>query len=478
LFFDRRPGQASGLHFSFERGMIRGVAFQEEAGRGASMPATVVLGCQWGDEGKGKIVDLLSEHTDWVARYSGGPNAGHTVDLSGEIFVLHLIPSGILWPRVRCVIGNGVVVDLDHLVEEIASLEKRGIGVADRLYISGAAHLLLPYHRWIEELHRQDVRVGTTRRGIGPAYQDKMGRNGIRLHELLDRGRLRDRLDEELGRVEVLHHAYGRSMPQSRREARDRWSRRYAAIAEALGPAITDTVDLLQTALARGERVLCEGSQGTFLDIDHGSYPFVTSASTTAGGAATGLGIAPNQIEKVIGIAKAYTTRVGNGFFPTEFPAKFADSFRQKAGEFGATTGRPRRCGWLDAVLLRQSVRLNGIEELYVTKLDVLSGLKRLRIGVAYRHGKRRLECPPLDPQIWAECQPVYVGAPGWSQKISSVRTWAGLPASVRDYVREIEKLAGCQVRLVSVGAARGAAFPVSRSRTRSGGIAAGRRSL
>jgi adenylosuccinate synthase len=442
------------------------------------MPATVVLGCQWGDEGKGKIVDLLAEQTDWVARYSGGPNAGHTVDLAGEIFVLHLIPSGILRPEVRCIIGNGVVVDLDHLVEEIGSLERRGIAVAGRLYLSGAAHLLLPYHRWIEGLQRQDVRVGTTRRGIGPAYQDKMGRNGIRLHELLDRVHLRDRLDEELARVEVLHAAYGRPMPQSRREARDRWSRRYSAIAEALGPAITDAVDLLQGALARGERVLCEGSQGTFLDIDHGTYPFVTSTSTTAGGAATGLGLAPNQISKVIGIAKAYTTRVGNGFFPTEFPPRFADSFRQRAGEFGATTGRPRRCGWLDAVLLRQAVRLNGIDEIYLTKLDVLTGIRRLKIAVAYRNGRSKLAVPPLSPQVWAACQPIYEEAAGWSQVISSVRKWPGLPPAVRDYVGEIEKLAGRPVRLVSVGPARHAAFPVTGRRRGSAGVARRLRSL
>jgi adenylosuccinate synthase len=432
------------------------------------MPATVVLGCQWGDEGKGKIVDLLSEQMDWVARYSGGPNAGHTVDLAGEIFVLHLVPSGILWPKVRCIIGNGVVVDLDHLVDEIASLERRGVEVAGRLYLSGAAHLLLPYHRWVEALARQDVRVGTTRRGIGPAYQDKMGRNGIRLHEILDRGRLRDRLDEELGRVEVLHAAYGRPMPQSRREARDRWSRRYAAIGDALGDSITDTVDLLHGALARGEQVLCEGSQGTFLDVDHGSYPFVTSATTTAGGAATGLGLAPNQIGKVIGIAKAYTTRVGNGSFPTEFPEKFADAFRKRAAEFGATTGRPRRCGWFDAVLLRQAVRLNGVDELYLTKLDVLSGLRQLRIAVGYRLGKKKLSHPPLDPRDWAACRPIYKDAPGWGQKISGVRTWTGLPVRVRDYVRQIEVLAGRPVTLVSVGAARQAVLPVLRARGRS----------
>lgn len=419
------------------------------------MPATVVLGCQWGDEGKGKIVDLLSEGTDWVARYSGGPNAGHTVDLAGEIFVLHLVPSGILWPEVRCVIGNGVVVDLDHLVDEISSLEGRGIEVAGRLFLSGSAHVLMPYHRWMEGLARQDVRVGTTRRGIGPAYQDKMGRNGIRLHEILDRGRLRDRLDEELARVEVLHAAYGRPMPQSRREARDRWSRRYAAIGEALGDSITDTVDLLHGALGRGERVLCEGSQGTFLDVDHGSYPFVTSATTTAGGAATGLGLAPNQIGRVIGIAKAYTTRVGNGSFPTEFSEKFADAFRKRAGEFGATTGRPRRCGWFDAVLLRQAVRLNGIDEIVLTKLDVLSGIRQLQLCVGYRLGRRKLSHPPVDPGDWAAARPIYEDVPGWSQKISAARSWSGLPVRVREYVRHIERLAGRPVELVSVGPAR-----------------------
>ncbi|MBM3288118.1 MAG: adenylosuccinate synthase, partial [Candidatus Eisenbacteria bacterium] len=351
------------------------------------MPATVIVGCQWGDEGKGKIVDYLSGRMDWVARYSGGPNAGHTVKLGGEIFVLHLIPSGILRPGIRCVIGNGVVLDIDHLLEEINSLEKRGVGVLGRVFLSGAAHIIFPYHRWVEELQRQDVRVGTTRRGIGPAYQDKMGRNGIRLLELLDRRWLRERLDGELARVETLHAAYGRPMPQSRQEARETWSRHFSSVAAFLEPMIADTVTLLQDALDRGERVLCEGSQGTFLDIDLGTYPFVTSAPTTAGGAATGLGLAPRQLTKVIGIAKAYTTRVGNGPMPTEFAPALADRFRRQAGEFGATTGRPRRCGWLDLVLLRHAVRVNGIQEVCLTKLDVLRGFRSLKIATAYRRG-------------------------------------------------------------------------------------------
>ena len=257
------------------------------------MPATVLVGCQWGDEGKGKIVDLLAERTDWVARYSGGPNAGHTVKVGDETFVLHLIPSGILRPSVRCVIGNGVVVDLDYLVQEIEELERRGIRTKGRLFLSSAAHLLLPYHRWLEGIEGQDVRVGTTKRGIGPAYQDKMGRMGLRLHDILDRDHLRDRLDQELARVEALHRMAGRKMPESRAQAREAWSRHYHEIGRALGGAITDTVTLLHEALDRGERVLCEGSQGTFLDIDLGSYPYVTSASTTAGGAATGSGSRP-----------------------------------------------------------------------------------------------------------------------------------------------------------------------------------------
>lgn len=398
---------------------------------------------------------------DWVARYSGGPNAGHTVNLSGEIFVLHLIPSGILRPGVKCVIGNGVVVDLDHLTEEIQSLARRGVSVDGRLYLSGAAHLLLPYHRWIEELQRQDVKVGTTRRGIGPAYQDKMGRTGIRIHEILDHARLRERLDEELGRVEVLHRAYGRPMPEDRRQAREAWSRRYAQIGEALRPAITDTVDLLQNALERGERVLCEGSQGTFLDVDLGSYPFVTSASTTAGGAATGLGLAPAQVSRVIGISKAYTTRVGNGALPSEFPESFGDGFRRKAGEFGATTGRPRRCGWLDTVLLRHAVRVNGVQSLCLTKLDVLRGIKTLKIATSYRVGRRRIHVPPIDPKEWNDAKPVYESLPGWSEDLGAARALDDLPKTTRDYIKRVSALTGVPVRLVSVGSSRQAAFSV-----------------
>lgn len=427
------------------------------------MPATVLVGCQWGDEGKGKIVDLLSERTDWVARFSGGPNAGHTVKVGEETFVLHLIPSGILRPGVRCVIGHGVVVDLDYLMQEIEALEKRGIRTRGRLFLSSGAHLLLPYHRWLEGIEGQDVRVGTTKRGIGPAYQDKMGRMGLRLHDLLDRERLQERLDQELARVEALHKAAGRPMPEPRRQARVRWSRHYHEIGQALGGAITDTVTLLHDALKRGERVLCEGSQGTFLDIDLGTYPFVTSASTTAGGAATGLGLSPAQLVKSIGISKGYTTRVGNGPFPTEFPQRLGEGFRRRAGEFGATTGRPRRCGWLDMVLLRHAVRVNGLDEIHLTKLDVLTGFEKLKVAVAYRCGKRTLETPPVDPGEWEHCRPVYVELPGWRADISAAKRWDSLPTATRRYVRQVEKWSGTRIPLVSVGSARHAVVRVPR---------------
>jgi adenylosuccinate synthase len=408
-------------------------------------------------------VDLLAERTDWVARFSGGPNAGHTVKVRDETFVLHLVPSGILRPKVRCVIGNGVVVDLDYLVQEIAALERRGIRTKGRLFLSSAAHLLLPYHRWLEGIEGQDVRVGTTRRGIGPAYQDKMGRMGLRLHDLANREHLRDRLDMELARVEALHKAAGVPMPESRRQARERWSRHYHAIGRALGPAITDTVSLLHEALGRGERVLCEGSQGTFLDVDLGTYPYVTSASTTAGGAATGLGLAPSQLARSIGISKGYTTRVGNGPFPTEFPERLAEGFRRRAGEFGATTGRPRRCGWLDMVLLRYAVRVNGLDEIYLTKLDVLCGFPKLRVGVGYRSGRRVLEAPPVDPSEWARCRPVYADLPGWKEDLCGVRRWDKLPTAVRKYVRQIAAWSGTRISFVSVGSARDAVIRVPR---------------
>jgi adenylosuccinate synthase len=427
------------------------------------MPVTVLVGMQWGDEGKGKIVDLLSRRMDWVARYSGGPNAGHTVQVNGETFVLHLIPSGILRPAVRCVIGHGVVMDLDYLMKEIRLLEERGISVADRLYLSSAAHILFPYHRWLEELQGQDVRVGTTKRGIGPAYQDKMARTGIRLHEILDPKRLRERLNGELERVERLHKAYGKPMPERRDEALEAWTERYAGIGARLSSQIVDTVELLNEALGRGERILCEGSQGTFLDVDLGSYPFVTSASTTAGGAATGLGLAPGRLSNVIGISKGYMTRVGNGPFPSEFSPSFGESFRKRAREFGATTGRPRRCGWCDLVMLRDAVRVNGVKEIHLTKLDILTGIPKIKVVVEYRLGRKRMLHPPVDPNEWSAARPVYAELPGWREGIASARHWDGLPASVRRYATKIGEWAGAPVRLISVGSAREAIVRVPR---------------
>lgn len=427
------------------------------------MPATVLIGLQWGDEGKGKIVDLLSRKMEWVARYSGGPNAGHTVQVNGETFVLHLIPSGILRPDVRCVIGHGVVVDLDYLVKEIQLLEERGISVARRLYLSSAAHILLPYHRWLEETQGQDVRVGTTKRGIGPAYQDKMARTGIRLHEIRDPQRLRDRLACELDRVEKIHNAYGRPMPEEKASALDSWTERYAEIGARLGAQIVDTVDLLNGALDRGERILCEGSQGTFLDIDLGSYPFVTSASTTAGGAATGLGIAPARLGNVVGVSKGYTTRVGNGPFPSEFTPSFGESFRRRAREFGATTGRPRRCGWCDIVMLREAVRVNGVKEICLTKLDILTGMKKVKAVVEYRIGRRKVLHPPVDPNEWNSARPIYAEIPGWMERIDDIRRWDDLPAAARRYAQKIGDWAGAPVRLISVGSGRDAIVRVPR---------------
>ncbi len=427
------------------------------------MPVTVLVGLQWGDEGKGKIVDLLSRRMDWVARYSGGPNAGHTVQVNGETFVLHLIPSGILRAGVKCVIGHGVVVDLDYLMKEIGALEERGIPVTDRLYLSAGAHVLFPYHRWLEELQGQDVRVGTTRRGIGPAYQDKMARTGIRIHEISDPERLRERLRCELERVERLHAVYGKPMPEERDRAVDAWTERYSGIGARLGARIVDTVELLHGALDRGERILCEGSQGTFLDVDLGTYPFVTSASTTAGGAATGLGLAPGRLSNVIGISKGYATRVGNGPFPSEFPPAFGESFRKRAGEFGATTGRPRRCGWCDLVMLREAVRVNGAKEIHLTKLDILTGISKIKTVVEYRVGRRRMFHPPVDPAEWSAVRPVYAELPGWREEITGARRWDRLPAAVRRYASKIGEWAGAPVGLVSVGSGREAVVRVPR---------------
>ena len=433
------------------------------------MPVTVLVGCQWGDEGKGKVADLLSSRMQWVARYGGGHNAGHTVLHGREKFVLHLIPCGILQKRPKCVIGHGVVVDPLALVQEMETLFRRGVELRERLFVSEGAHLVLPYHRWIESLEGQDARIGTTRRGIGPAYQDKAGRVGLRMIDLVDPERLRRRLGEQGARSAERFRCSDVPLPIPMEEALPAWGAELEQAAQILRPFVADTVSLLQDALRRGERILCEGAQGTFLDLDLGTYPFVTSSTTTSAGAASGLGLPPAELRRVVGVCKAYTTRVGEGPFPTELAGDAGDALRKAGGEFGATTGRPRRVGWLDLAQLRQAIRINGVTSLTLTKIDVLSGRPSIPVGVAYRLDGRTVSVPPLDAEALSKCEPVYADLPGWEANLRSVRRYGDLPAEARAYVERIEAEVGCRIQALSVGSSRTAIVPVPAPSRRSG---------
>ena len=412
-----------------------------------------VIGAQWGDEGKGKVVDLLTPNVSIVARYQGGHNAGHTVNVDGEQFVLHLLPSGILHPGVRCVIGNGVVVDLEALFAEVDTLAEKGIDAGDRLLVSDKAHLILPYHRELEvlaEARRGDRKIGTTSRGIGPSYEDKVGRRGIRVGDLADTsddGPLAHAIREN---VSVRNRAVGGAAVDWRvvhREVRTAWTR--------LERWVGDASLFLTRAMASGERVLFEGAQGTLLDIDHGTYPFVSSSSATVGGICTGLGVGPRAIDAVLGIAKAYTTRVGEGPLPTELHGTEGDELRESGREYGASTGRPRRCGWYDAVAVRYAVRVNGIDALALTKLDVLDGLAEIPICTGYRHqGGVTTELPSSGAAL-AACEPVYERMPGWSAPAAGVRRYEDLPSEARDYIARIEEVTGVPVTIVSTGSER-----------------------
>ncbi|MCA9755627.1 MAG: adenylosuccinate synthase [Candidatus Eisenbacteria bacterium] len=419
------------------------------------MTVTVVVGCQWGDEGKGKIVDLMARRMDWVARYQGGANAGHTVVVGRQKYVLHLVPSGILHPKPKCIIGHGVVVDPAYLLEELDGLSTRDIALEGRLFLSEGAHAILPYHKWLETLDGQDVRVGTTKRGVGPAYQDKMGRTGIRMYELLDPKRLRRRIDEHAERVERAFRGAGIAPPQPIEAARTEWLATYSGLAHRLRGFVADTVALLAEARERGEKILCEGAQGTFLDVDLGTYPFVTSSTTTASGAAFGLGLPPSALTKVVGICKAYATRVGEGPFPTELHGEDGEALRSQGGEFGATTGRPRRVGWLDLVQLRQAVRINGVTSIVLTKLDVLSGRSSLEIATRYRADGELRSYTPTDVEALERCEPVYETVPGWEEPLDRIRRYADLPLTARRYIERIEDGCGAPIRTVSVGSGR-----------------------
>jgi adenylosuccinate synthase len=416
------------------------------------MSVHVIVGSQWGDEGKGKIVDHLSEHVDIVARYQGGANAGHTVVIGEQEYILHLIPSGIFTERVTCVIGNGVVVDPAALLEEIEMLRSFGLDIRGRLLISHNAHLIMPYHKLLDKLREeQSSKIGTTGRGIGPAYIDKFSRTGIRIVDLLDRDILGAKIKINLEeKNKVLKQIYGEEELDV-----DSIIREYREFDKQIDEFITDTSYYLNSAIRDGKKILAEGAQGALLDIDHGTYPYVTSSNPTSGGACTGLGIPPTAITKITGIVKAYTTRVGNGPFPSELTGDEGERLRTWGNEYGATTGRPRRCGWFDAVLLAYSARVNGIQEMAITKLDVLSHLDEIPVCKSYTVNGKPLKTFPTDERRLGEVKTVYETLPGWKQSLSDVRTFDDLPENARRYIFRLEELTGIPVRIISVGARR-----------------------
>ena len=418
------------------------------------MPATVVIGAQWGDEGKGKVVDLLAERSDVVARYQGGNNAGHTIVAGDEVYKLHLVPSGILYPGTLCVIGNGTVVDPGALCAEIDALEERGVSL-ETLRLSGNAHLIMPYHIMLDgasEMRLGRFSIGTTRRGIGPCYQDKAARVGIRVQDLLDPKILVRKLEVALeAKNEILEKLY--DMPRLDPEA---VAGDLLAHAERLRPFIADTALIVDQALRDGKRVLFEGAQGTMLDIDHGTYPFVTSSNPIAGAACTGIGIGPTRIERVLGVTKAYVTRVGEGPFPTELQDADGQHMLEKGNEFGTTTGRQRRCGWLDLVALRYAARLSGMTQLALTKLDVLSGLRTVRLCVAYRdRDGNRLTDFPYHQTVFHGCTGEYEEMPGWDEDLSECRSLEDLPPRARDYVDAISAAVEVPITLIGTGQGR-----------------------
>jgi adenylosuccinate synthase len=409
-----------------------------------------VLGAQWGDEGKGKIVDLLTPRFDIVARYQGGHNAGHTVYVNGTKFVLRLIPSGILHPDVVCVIGNGVVVDPQALFSELDELTRNGINVKNRLFVSDKAHLILPYHRDLDllsEARRGERKIGTTSRGIGPAYEDKIGRRGIRAGDLADPNALEQNVrDNVVARNRLVQDSHMEWQPvlQQLLESGAR-----------LLPMVRDVSLMLAEAMRAGQSILFEGAQGTLLDIDHGTYPYVTSSNASIGGVCTGLGVGPRAIDGVLGVVKAYTTRVGEGPLPTELTGDMGNRLRDSGNEYGAVTGRPRRCGWYDAVAVRYGVRINGLDALALTKLDVLDGLERIEICTAYRCGSRTLTEFPSDLSQLASCQPVYESMPGWDAPTRGARRFSDLPENARRYVARLEQVSGVPAAIVSTGSDR-----------------------
>lgn len=421
------------------------------------MPSVVIVGAQWGDEGKGKIVDLFTPQADFVVRFQGGANAGHTLVIDGQKTVLHLLPSGVLHPHVKCIIGNGVVIDPKVCLHEIAELHQRHL-LQDpaTLSISPHAHVVMPYHQKIDQLRESqlgDAKIGTTGRGIGPCYEDKVARTGIRISELVDSERLRARLTQVL----PIKNAYLQKMLGGEPYDLDEIHREYAQLGQELRPYVRDTTQLIAEACSQRKRILFEGAQGTALDVDHGTYPFVTSSTTVAAGACSGSGVGPTQINEVLGVTKAYCTRVGSGPFPTELHDATGEFLRKKGGEFGATTGRPRRCGWLDLFALKYAAQVNGLTGLVVTKMDILSDFDTLQVCTGYSYQGKALSHFQADAEILEHCTPVYTELPGWTGDISAIRDLAALPRPAQDYLTFVERYLELPVKLVSLGAERDA---------------------
>ncbi|MEV8630766.1 adenylosuccinate synthase [Streptosporangium sp. NPDC051023] len=417
------------------------------------MPAVVLVGAQWGDEGKGKATDLLGDQVDYVVRYQGGNNAGHTVVIGDQKYALHLLPTGVLSPNVIPVIGNGVVIDPGVLLSEIDGLQARGVS-SERLLISANAHLIMPHHKALDKVTERylgKAKIGTTGRGIGPAYGDKIYRMGVRVQDLLDPGILQKKIEVALGeKNQILTKIYNRRAIDA-----DKVLEEYLGYAERLKPHIADTSLILSKALDEGKVVLLEGGQGNLLDIDHGTYPFVTSSSPTSGGACSGSGIPPTRLTRVIGILKAYTTRVGSGPFPTELEDEMGDWLRTTGGEYGVTTGRNRRCGWFDAVIARYASRINGVTDFFLTKLDVLSGLEKIPVCVAYEVDGVRYDEIPMTQTDFHHAKPVYEEFPGWQEDITGAKTFEDLPANAQAYVKALESMSGARISAIGVGPGR-----------------------
>jgi len=414
---------------------------------------SIILGLQWGDEGKGKLIDIVSQDHDYIVRYQGGNNAGHTVSVDGKSFVFHLIPSGILHKKKVCLIGNGVVIDPEAFLNELKQIKKYGIDIKNRIFISDRAHIIFPYHRILDSLRetRRNNKIGTTKRGIGPCYSDKYGRCGIQAIDLLNKNILRKKLEDNLKeKNDVFKRVY-----RNKGFKFDQVYKQYLNYGKFLKPFIIDVSLLINKAIEKNKSILFEGAQGTFLDIDFGTYPFVTSSSASAGGACIGTGVSPLKINRIIGVIKAYTTRVGEGPFPTEFKDNLMDIIREKGNEFGATTGRPRRCGWFDAVMAKYAARINGITDIAVMKLDVLDDLDTIKVCTSYKYKGKLFKEFPSDIEVVACAKPIFKEYPGWKRDTTGITKFSQLPLNAKKYLKVIATAMGAKVSFVSVGSKR-----------------------